>query len=243
MSLDIQAIETQLQSIVNIGAELAVLADMSGLPLCITSKVTNVSSEPDAVSAFASWILNLGSIVEREVPGAFANATLRTSGPNAHVVLATIIDSEPVTMVMAVTSLAYEAQVQREMNRLKGSISGAMVGKVTDFKPLLADEPKQDVFKINAFFSTLKENMQQTVSLSDLYELVETAKNNLTIMDISRFAPAVTYHMNRFGMRIKQEMRRAGKNKAKLAEGLESLREMGLVEVETWRSKLVTKSE
>ena len=98
MSIDVKSLSVLINSIVELGAKICVLSDMSGLPM-VTRSNLNMEDVETALSALSSIVVPTGDTIARELEGNFVNMTVRTTGG---LLLSTVIDSDPKVVLTAI---------------------------------------------------------------------------------------------------------------------------------------------
>lgn len=227
MSTDVESLSVLIASIVDLGAKICVLSDISGLPIVTRSNIDTEDVEI-ALSALSSLVISTGDTIARELDGNFINMSVRTSGG---LLLSTIIDSNPKVVLTAIVDENLETTIIHEMSRLQPIISNAIEGVAIEIKErerLQAPDQR----KILTFFDSFSLKVQQTVSASDLVSITQAAKDDLFTLVNSG---TISYEMNRFALRLEKQIR----YKSISPENLLKIKEAINKAVEDWKRRLL----
>lgn len=227
MSTDVESLSVLIASIVDLGAKICVLSDISGLPIVTRSNIDTEDVEI-ALSALSSLVISTGDTIARELEGNFVNMSVRTSGG---LLLSTIIDSNPKVVLTAIVDENLETTVIHEMSRLQPIISNAIEGVAIEIKERERFQAP-DQRKILTFFDSFSLRVQQAVSASDLVSITQAAKDDLFTLVNSG---TISYEMNRFALRLEKQIR----YKSISPENLLKIKEAINKAVEDWKKRLI----
>ena len=197
MSIDVKSLSVLIDSIVELGAKICVLSDISGLAMVTRSNLDKEDVEI-ALSALSSLVIPTGDTIARELEGSFVNMTVRTTGG---LLLSTVIDSNPKVVLTAIVDENLEATITHEMKRLQPIISNAMEGVAMEIRERERLEiPNQR--QISIFFDSLAAKVKQAVSPQDLVSIMRNAKD-----DLYTLVPAgtISYEMNRYVLKLRKD--------------------------------------
>ncbi|MHA2248375.1 MAG: hypothetical protein ACXADY_25735 [Candidatus Hodarchaeales archaeon] len=227
MSTDVESLSVLIDSIVDLGAKICVLSDISGLPLVTRSKI-DIEDVEIALSALSSLVISTGDTIARELEGNFVNMSVRTSGG---LLLSTIIDSNPKVVLTAIVDENLETTIIHEMSRLQPIISNAIEGVAIEIKErerLQAPDQR----KVLTFFDSFSRKVHQAVSANDLVSITQAAKDDLFTLVNSG---TISYEMNRFTLRLEKQIR----NKSINPEYILKIKEIINEAVEDWKRRLL----
>ncbi len=227
MSTDVESLSVLIASIVDLGAKICVLSDISGLPIVTRSNIDTEDVEI-ALSALSSLVISTGDTIARELEGNFVNMSVRTSGG---LLLSTIIDSNPKVVLTAIVDENLETTVIHEMSRLQPIISNAIEGVAIEIKERERFQAP-DQRKILTFFDSFSLRVQQAVSASDLVSITQAAKDDLFTLVNSG---TISYEMNQFALRLEKQIR----YKSISPENLLKIKEAINKAVEDWKKRLL----
>ncbi len=227
MSTDVESLSVLIASIVDLGAKICVLSDISGLPIVTRSNIDTEDVEI-ALSALSSLVISTGDTIARELEGNFVNMSVRTSGG---LLLSTIIDSNPKVVLTAIVDENLETTVIHEMSRLQPIISNAIEGVAIEIKERERFQAP-DQRKILTFFDSFSLRVQQAVSASDLVSITQAAKDDLFTLVNSG---TISYEMNRFALRLEKQIR----YKSISPENLLKIKEAINKAIEDWKKRLI----
>ena len=197
MSTDVESLSVLIDSIVDLGAKICVLSDISGLPIVTRSKIDTEDVEI-ALSALSSLVISTGDTIARELEGNFVNMSVRTS---RGLLLSTVIDSNPKVVLTAIVDENLETTVIHEMSRLQPIISNAIEGVAIEIKErerLQAPDQR----KILTFFDSFSLKVKQAITPNDLVSIVKAAKDDLFTLVNSG---TISYEMNRFVLALEKQ--------------------------------------
>ena len=224
MSVDVGSIQTILRNIVSSGAKIAVLSDMQGLPIAVSSTLEE-SEKEEALCAISALIMSLGDAISREVEGQFTNATVRT---DKQTVLALIIPGETITCLMTMSDETFEQQVFHEVNRFKTAIAGCLQGVAIEIVDTADHREQVELRRIKGFFATLADRLRKADSVSTICHEILTARDNL--YEVSSRWSTVGYKMNKLVRGVRNTR----------SEGLEILkRDVVEIHVKEWEDKML----
>ncbi len=224
MSVDVASIQKVLRNIVASGAKIAVLSDMQGLPIAVSSTLKEPEKE-DALSAISTLIMNLGDNISREVDGNFTDATIRT---NQQTVLAVMVPGEVKTMLMTISNEAYEQQVLHNLKQFRSAIAGSLQGVVFEIADSAEHTEEADVRRIKGFFYALAERIARSENTTAICHEILTARDNL--YEISNRWSTVGYRMNKLVRSVKHTK----------DEGLEVLKkDIIQIHIKEWQTKML----
>ncbi|MFW9995989.1 MAG: hypothetical protein ACFFD4_28370 [Candidatus Odinarchaeota archaeon] len=225
MGVDVGSLQKLVDKIVRSGAKLAVLADMSGLPI-VTSTELKEKELVDALCALASIIIPSGETIAREVEGDFSESLVRTTKES---VIASAIESDPRCVVMAIASKTYEAQIRKEIEDARSSLQKAMEGIAVEIKDEGMFSTKTDDARLDSFFKTLISHVNEAPDMGALSMTLEESKENF--LQISGRWTTLTYSMNAYARKIQTMARR--NPDTDLAE----VKSETLKEIESWKKR------
>ncbi|MFW9906448.1 MAG: roadblock/LC7 domain-containing protein [Candidatus Thorarchaeota archaeon] len=227
MSTDVESLSVLIGSIVELGAKICVLSDISGLPIVTRSKIDTEDVEI-ALSALSSLVISTGDTIARELEGNFMNMSVRTSGG---LLLSTVIDSNPKVVLTAIVDENLETTIIHEMRQLQPIISNAIEGVAIEIKERKKlQSPNQR--KILTFFDSFSHKVNQTVSVNDLISITQAAKDDLFTLVNSG---TISYEMNRFALKLEK----LAQNKTVDSETLSKIKEEIGKAVEDWKRRLL----
>jgi len=195
-SIDVPSLEILVRKVVEAGARLCVLADMSGLP--IVSSAATPDQDERCFSALSSVVLAMGEDIAREIGGDVLAATVRTSEST---LLASTIPGLPPTMLITIVDKeTLRRQVEGEMERLRNAIGGATMGIATEIR---ASSSRENVEpgKLEAFFRTLELEVEKIDSAEALAYLIQHSKDDM-FEEFSGFS-SVAYSMGSFARQLR----------------------------------------
>ena len=227
MSTDVESLSVLIDSIVDLGAKICVLSDISGLPIVTRSKIDTEDVEI-ALSALSSLVISTGDTIARELEGKFVNMSVRTS---RGLLLSTVIDSNPKVVLTAIVDENLETTVIHEMSRLQPIISNAIEGVAIEIKErerLQAPDQR----KILTFFDSFSLKVKQALTPDDLVSIVKAAKDDLFTLVNSG---TISYEMNRFVLALEKQ----ALSKTTNPEILTKTREEINTSVEDWKRRLL----
>lgn len=227
LSTDVESLSVLIVSIVDLGAKICVLSDISGLPIITHSRIETEDAEI-ALSALSSLVVSTGDTIARELIGNFVNMSVRTTGG---LLLSTVIDSNPKVMLTAIVDENLETTIIHEMRRLQPIISNAIEGIAIEIKE--RDKLKTpDLHKINTFFDSLVSKVNQAVSSNNLVSIIRASKEDLFTLVNSG---TISYEMNRFALNLEQLSRKKSLN----PETLLKIKKEFIVAIEDWKKRLL----
>lgn len=227
MSTDVESLSVLIASIVDLGAKICVLSDISGLPIVTRSKIDTEDVEI-ALSALSSLVISTGDTIARELEGNFVNMSVRTSGG---LLLSTVIDSNPKVVLTAIVDENLETTIIHEMSRLQPIISNAIEGVAIEIKERekLQAPNKRKIF---TFFDSFSHKVNQAVSPNNLVSIIQAAKDDLFTLVNSG---TISYEMNQFALRLEKQIR----YKSISPEILSKIKEAINKAVEDWKKRLL----
>lgn len=225
LGVDVSSLQKLIDKILRSGAKLAVLADMSGLPI-VTSTELKDKEIVEALCALASVIIPSGETIAREVEGDFSESLIRTTSES---VIASAIESDPRCVVMAVCAKTYEAQIRKEIEDAKLSLKKAMEGIAVEIKDDGLFTASRNDAKLNSFFRTLESQINESPDLKSLSLYFEDAKENF--LQISGRWTTLAYSMDAYARKIKTMERRNPNT------DLEELKTDAIREIKSWEKK------
>ena len=225
MAIDVASLEGLVQKVVDSGARVCVLADLTGLVVVSASESEKASEEEDRLfSAISSMVLAMGEDVAREIGGDLLSATVRTTQST---LLATAIPGKPPTVLITIVDKeALRRQVEGEMERLKSAISGATMGIATEVR-VETKTKSVDTSRLESFFSTLILDIDKHEDAEALAYLIEKAKDDF-LEALSGYGP-VTYSMGSFARQLRNRK----------SEPIEALRKDTLSQINAWKEQLL----
>ncbi|UCE15050.1 MAG: hypothetical protein JSV04_07690 [Candidatus Heimdallarchaeota archaeon] len=228
MSTDVESLSVLIGSIVDLGAKICVLSDISGLPIVTRSKI-DIEDVEIALSALSSLVISTGDTIGRELAGNFENMTVRTSGG---LLLSTVIDSNPKVVLTAIVDENLETMVIHEMRRLQPIISNAIEGiaiEIREREKLQAPAQR----KILAFFDSFSHKVNQAASPKNLVSVIQAARDDLFTLVNSG---TISYEMNRFALKLERALQEKSTN----TETLVKIKEEITKAVEDWKQRLIS---
>ena len=204
MSIDVKSLSVLINSIVDLGAKICVLSDMSGLAMVTRSNLNTEDAEA-ALSALSSIVVPTGDTIARELNGNFVNMTVRTTGG---LLLSTVIDTDPKVVLTSVCDENLESTITHGMHRLIPIISNAMEGIAVEIKDRQTGV-SPDKRKITIFFDSFLSKVDKAVTSQDLISLLKSTKE-----DLFTLVPAgtISYEMNRVVTKLQKDMSRLNSN-------------------------------
>ncbi|UCG90078.1 MAG: hypothetical protein JSU57_06345 [Candidatus Heimdallarchaeota archaeon] len=227
MSTDVESLSVLIASIVDLGAKICVLSDISGLPIVTRSKLDTEDVEI-ALSALSSLVISTGDTIARELEGNFANMSVRTSGG---LLLSTVIDSNPKVVLTAIVDENLETTVIHEMRRLQPIISNAIEGVAIEIKERERLKTP-DQRKILTFFDSFSLKVNQADSPNNLVSIIQAAKDDLFTLVNSG---TISYEMNRFALTLEKQIQYRSVNPETLLKIKEEIKKA----VEDWKRRLL----
>ncbi|MFX0210939.1 MAG: roadblock/LC7 domain-containing protein [Candidatus Hodarchaeota archaeon] len=227
MSTDVESLSVLITSIVDLGAKICVLSDISGLPIVTRSKIDTEDVEI-ALSALSSLVISTGDTIARELEGNFVNMSVRTSGG---LLLSTVIDSDPKVVLTAIVDENLETTVIHEMRRLQPIISNAIEGVAIEIKERERFQAP-DQRKILTFFDSFSLKVNQADSLNNLVSIIQAAKDDLFTLVNSG---TISYEMNRFALMLEKQIQYKSVNPETLSKIKEEINKA----VEDWKRRLL----
>lgn len=228
MSTDVESLSVLITSIVDLGAKICVLSDISGLPIVTRSRIETEDAEI-ALSALSSLVVSTGDTIARELTGNFVNMTVRTSGG---LLLSTVIDSKPKVMLTAIVDENLETTIIHEMKRLQPIISDAIEGIATEIKERDRYQAP-DTRKITTFFDSFMLKINQAVTSKDLISIIGAAKDDLFTLVNSG---TISYEMNRLAIKITKMTTNDPETLLKIKKEIETA-------VKDWKNRLITEND
>ncbi|NHJ01952.1 MAG: hypothetical protein EAX86_07385 [Candidatus Heimdallarchaeota archaeon] len=228
MSTDVESLSVLIGSIVDLGAKICVLSDISGLPIVTRSKI-DVEDVEIALSALSSIVISTGDTIARELDGNFANMTVRTTGG---LLLSIVIDSIPKVVLTAIVDENLETTIIHEMKRVQPIISNAIEGIAVEIREREKFQGTDDR-KINAFFDSFAHKIKQAVTANDIVSIIRAAKDDLFTLVNSG---TISYEMNQFALKLEKLTR----NKTVSPEALLKIKEGILTSITDWKKRLTT---
>lgn len=228
MSTDVDSLSVLIDSIVDLGAKICVLSDISGLPMVTRSKI-DIEDVEIALSALSSLVTSTGDTIARELEGSFVNMTVRTTGG---LLLSTVIDSDPKVVLTAIVDENLETTIIHEMKRLQPIIANAIEGIAIEIKgrdKLKTPNQRQ----ILAFFDSFALKVNGTSSPNNLVNIIRAAKDDLFTLVNSG---TISYEMNRFALQVEQQIR----NKSIDSENMALIKEEINKAVADWKERLIS---
>ncbi len=228
MSTDVESLSVLIDSIVDLGAKICVLSDISGLPIVTRSKI-DIEDVEIALSALSSIVISTGDTIARELEGHFSNMTVRTTGG---LLLSTVIDSTPKVVLTAIVDENLETTVIHEMKRVQPIISNAIAGIAIEIREREKFQGTDDR-TINAFFDSFSHKIDQAITANDIVSVIRASKDDLFTLVNSG---TISYEMNQFALKLEKLTR----NKTVSPEALLKLKEGIKTSVTDWRKRLAT---
>ena len=226
MSTDVESLSVLIDSIVDLGAKICVLSDISGLPIVTRSKI-DIEDVEIALSALSSIVISTGDTIARELEGNFANMTVRTTGG---ILLSTVIDSNPKVVLTAIVDENLETTVIHEMKRVQPIISNAIAGIAIEIREREKFQGTDDR-QINAFFDSFAHKIDQAITANDIVSVIRASKDDLFTLVNSG---TISYEMNQFALKLEKLTR----NKTVSPEALLKLKEGIKTSITDWRKRL-----
>ncbi len=228
MSIDVKSLSVLINSIVELGAKICVLSDMSGLPMVTQSSLKSEDADSEtALSALSSLVVPTGDTIARELSGDFVNMSVRTTGG---LLLSTVIDSDPKVVLTAIVDENLETTITHEMLRLQPIISNAVVGIATEISDRQTfAEPDQR--KIKIFFDSFVAKVNSAITSQDLISIIRAAKEDLYTLVSSG---TISYEMNRYVLSLKKDVQ----NKTSNPESVSRLKKEIINSVSNWKTRL-----
>ncbi len=227
MSTDVESLSVLIDSIVDLGAKICVLSDISGLPIVTRSKI-DIEDVEIALSALSSIVISTGDTISRELGGNFVNMSVHTTGG---LLLSIVIDSNPKVVLTAIVDENLETTVIHEMRRLQPIISNAIEGVAIEIKEReRLRAPNQR--KIQTFFDSFSHKIQQAASPNDLISVIQAAKDDLFTLVNSG---TISYEMNRFALTLERQIR----DKSSDTETLLKIKVEISKAVDDWKKRLL----
>jgi hypothetical protein len=228
LSTDVKSLSVLIDSIVDLGAKICVLSDISGLPMVTRSKI-DLQDVEIALSALSSLVTSTGDTIARELEGSFVNMTVRTSGG---LLLSTVIDSDPKVVLTAIADENLETTIIHEMKRLQPIIANAIEGIAIEIKGRdKVKTPNQR--QILAFFDSFALKVNGTSSPNNLVNIIRVAKDDLFTLVNSG---TISYEMNRFALKVEQQIR----TKSIDSKNMTYIKEEINKAVEDWKERLIS---
>ncbi|MHA2174688.1 MAG: hypothetical protein ACXABI_07655 [Candidatus Hodarchaeales archaeon] len=228
MSIDVKSLSVLINSIVELGAKICVLSDMSGLPM-VTRSNLNTEDVETALSALSSLVVPTGDTIARELEGNFVNMTVRTTGG---LLLSTVIDSDPKVVLTAIVDENLETTITHEMRRLQPIISNAIEGIAVEIKDRKTSV-SPDRRKVKVFFDSFLSKIDQAVTPQDLISIIKATKEDLFTLVNSG---TISYEMNRFALKLQKDVSTHSVN----PESLQQLKQDIIQSVSDWKIRLNT---
>ncbi|MHA2237882.1 MAG: hypothetical protein ACXACP_06770 [Candidatus Hodarchaeales archaeon] len=228
MSIDVKSLSVLINSIVELGAKICVLSDMSGLPM-VTRSNLNTEDVETALSALSSLVVPTGDTIARELEGNFVNMTVRTTGG---LLLSTVIDSDPKVVLTAIVDENLETTITHEMRRLQPIISNAIEGIAVEIKDRKTSV-SPDRRKVKVFFDSFLSKIDQAVTAQDLISIIKATKEDLFTLVNSG---TISYEMNRFALKLQKDVSTHSVN----PESLQQLKQDIIQSVSDWKIRLNT---
>ncbi len=197
MSADIENLKTLLQTIIDAGAQLCVLADELGLPIIVQSP-HGESELTTSLSALSSVIKSMGDTCAQELNGEFLDAIVHTSKGT---MLAFSIPSSPPLVLMAIADETYTNAVQHHLKKIRKVIAASMEGIAMELPRKYIETPSNQT-KIEAFFGALRDQVSYADSPRKIAQDLSLAKEDL--IDVLGRWSRVGYEMNRLAASIKR---------------------------------------
>lgn len=226
MSTDVESLSVLISSIVELGAKICVLSDISGLPMVTRSRVESEDAEI-ALAALSSLVISTGDTIARELIGNFVNMTVRTSGG---LLLSSVIDSDPKVILTAIVDENLETTIIHEMKRLQPIISKAIEGVAIEIKErekLKAPDQR----KIVTFFDSFVTKINQASTANNLVNIIRAAKDDLFTLVNSG---TVSYEMNKFALQIE----RLEKDSLLTSDNLLKIKKQINLATDDWKKRL-----
>ena len=230
MSIDVKSLSVLINSIVELGAKICVLSDMSGLPMVTQSSLKSEDADSEtALSALSSLVVPTGDTIARELSGDFVNMSVRTTGG---LLLSTVIDSDPKVVLTAIVDENLETTITHEMLRLQPIISNAVVGIATEINDRQSLEGP-DQRKVTVFFDSFLSKVNNAITSQDLISIIRAAKEDLYTLVNSG---TISYEMNRYVQSLKKDVQ----NKTSNPESVLKIKKEIIQSVSDWKTRLST---
>ncbi len=257
MSVHVDSVDSLLNQVISAGAILALVADTDGLPIMTRSSGGITVETEDALSAFASVILEIGTMITAEIQGDFQSSIFRSSD---QVICASVIPADLPYILIALSDSDSAFSVISEMERLTPLVMKSMEGVVVSAEELVSPPPEiatstphQEAKvvieaesiestsvieetapeelslqqRIENFFIELERQVNGCETKTELGNIFLEAKRNLTM--VLGTLSAVGFHMNTFAVKAKRKGQR---------EPLEKLKREVLVKMDHWKQLL-----
>ncbi len=227
MGIDVKSLSVLINSIVELGAKVCVLSDMSGLPMVTRSNLNSEDAET-ALSALSSIVVPTGDTIARELEGNFMNMTVRTTGG---LLLSTVIESDPKVVLTAIVDENLEATITHEMRRLHPIISNAIEGiavEIKDRQQMVAPNQR----KIIIFFDSFLSKVEKAVTSQDLISIIRSTKDDLFTLVNSG---TISYEMNRVVIKLQKDMTKEASN----PEYISRIKQEIVQSVTDWKQRLI----
>jgi predicted regulator of Ras-like GTPase activity (Roadblock/LC7/MglB family) len=229
MSIDVKSLSVLINSIVELGAKICVLSDMSGLPM-VTRSNLNMEDVETALSALSSIVVPTGDTIARELEGNFVNMTVRTTGG---LLLSTVIDSDPKVVLTAIVDENLETTITHEMRRLHPVISNAIEGIAVEIRDRQRiGTPEQR--KVNAFFDSFLTKVDKAVTSQDLISIIRSSKDDLYTLVPN--LGTISYEMNRLVIKLQKDSEKESYS----ADYLPRVKQEIKQSVNDWKKRLTT---
>ncbi|PWI47964.1 hypothetical protein CEE45_09320 [Candidatus Heimdallarchaeota archaeon B3_Heim] len=228
MSIDVKSLSVLINSIVELGAKICVLSDMSGLPMVTQSSLKSEDADSEtALSALSSLVVPTGDTIARELSGDFVNMSVRTTGG---LLLSTVIDSDPKVVLTAIVDENLETTITHEMLRLQPIISNAVVGIATEINDRQSLEGS-DQRKVSIFFDSFLSKVNNAITSQDLISIIRAAKEDLYTLVNSG---TISYEMNRYVQSLQKDVQ----NKTSNPESVSKIKKEISQSVSDWKTRL-----
>ncbi|MFW9777302.1 MAG: roadblock/LC7 domain-containing protein [Candidatus Heimdallarchaeota archaeon] len=224
---DVASLSVLISSLVDLGAKICVLSDINGLPIVTRSRIETEDAEI-ALSALSSLVVSTGDTIARELDGSFVNMTVRTSGG---LLLSSVIDADPKVMLTAIVDENLETTIIHEMQRLHPIISNAIEGIAIEIKEREKLQ-RPDERKINAFFESFTDKIEQANQPAILAGIIRAQKENLFTLVNSG---TISYEMNRFALKLEKLVR----NKQIDPESVLNIKQAIKMAINDWKKRLM----
>ena len=226
MGIDVKSLSVLINSIVELGAKICVLSDMSGLPM-VTRSNLNMEDVEAALSALSSIVVPTGDTIARELEGNFVNMTVRTTGG---LLLSTVIDSDPKVVLTAIVDENLETTITHEMRRLHPIISNAIEGIAVEIRDRQRmGTPEQR--KVTAFFDSFLTKVDKAVTSQDLISIIRSFKDDLYTLVNSG---TISYEMNRLVIKLQKDMEKESYSSDYLSRVKQEIKQS----VNDWKKRL-----
>ena len=228
MSIDVKSLSVLINSIVDLGAKICVLSDMSGLPM-VTRSSSNMEDVEAALSALSSIVVPTGDTIARELEGNFVNMTVRTTGG---LLLSTVIDSDPKVVLTAIVDENLETTITHEMQRLHPIISNAIEGIAVEIKDRHRTGATEQR-KVIAFFDSFLTKVDKAVTSQDLISIIRSFKDDLYTLVSSG---TISYEMNRLVIKLQKDIEKESYSSDYLPRVKQEIKQS----VSDWKKRLTT---